>query len=100
MASLAAIADTLRSVAAPGMKPKALLTAVRERHPGATKKEIVRAAFYALTEGHGDHAEHHRELHSFAITERAFDDEEPVRASKLRKNKKAPKGTSEGHAHH
>jgi hypothetical protein len=87
MASIEALADTLRSVATAGMKPKELLAAVRERHPHATKKEVVRAAFYALTEGH----EHAHDLHSFAITERAFDDDEPVKASKLskRKNRKA-----------
>ncbi|WP_458436917.1 hypothetical protein [Methylorubrum extorquens] len=52
------------------------------------KKEVVRAAFYALTESHGDTPEHLRNLHSFAITERAPDDDEPVKATKLRKKKK------------
>ncbi|MBD8909513.1 hypothetical protein MZTS_23135 [Methylorubrum zatmanii] len=79
------------------MKPKALLAAVREKHPEATKKEVVRAAFYALAEGQsGDHAD----LHSFALTERAVDDDEPVKSVKLRKKKKDRKSASEGHATH
>ncbi|GMA78443.1 hypothetical protein GCM10025880_48600 [Methylorubrum aminovorans] len=88
MASLEAIANTLRSVAASGMKPKALLAAVRERHPEATKKEVVRAAFYALTESHGDAPQHFLDLHGFAITERAPDDNEPVKPAKLRRKKR------------
>ena len=35
---------------------------------GYAKKEVVRAAFYALTESHGDASEHLRDLHGFAIT--------------------------------
>lgn len=54
MASIEEIAATLRSVATPGMKPKALRAAIRERYPEASKKEIVRAAFYAVTERAGD----------------------------------------------
>ena len=100
MASIEALAETLRSVATTGMKPKELLAAVRERHPHATKKEVVRAAFYALTEGHSGSPEHVRDLHSFAITERAFDDDEPVKRSKLRKKKKDQKAASEGQAAH
>lgn len=100
MPSLEAIADTLRSVAASGMKPKALLAAVRERHPEVTKKEVVRAAFYALTESHGDAPELLRDLHGFAVTERAPDDDEPVKAAKLRKKKKERKaGAAEQPAH-
>lgn len=100
MASLEAIANTLRSVAASGMKPKALLAAVRERHPEATKKEVVRAAFYALTESHGDAPQHLLDLHGFAITERAPDDDEPVKPAKLRRKKKDRKvGAAERPAH-
>lgn len=67
MASIEALADPLRRVATSGMKSKELLGAVRERHPEATKKDVVRAAFFALTESHGSSAEHARDLHSFAI---------------------------------
>ncbi len=41
------------------------------QQPQVTKKEVVRAAFYALTEGHDGSPEHIPNLHSFAITERA-----------------------------
>ncbi|QIJ77761.1 hypothetical protein GU700_16245 [Methylobacterium sp. NI91] len=75
------------------MKPKALLGAVRERHPEATKKEVVRAAFYALTEGPS------ADLHAFALTERAVDGDEPIKAAKLRK-KKDQKAKQEGQAAH
>lgn len=95
MASIDELAKTLRSVAVSGMKPKALLAAVRERHPEATKKEVVRAAFYAVAEGQG---EDHSALHSFAITERAVDDDEPVKAAKLRKKKKDRRGLAQGQA--
>ncbi|MFY9290128.1 MAG: hypothetical protein WAP03_05470 [Methylorubrum rhodinum] len=93
MASIEELANTLRGVATSGMKPKALLAAVRERHPETTKKEVVRAAFYALTEGPN------ADLHAFALTERAVDEDEPVRAAKLRK-KKDRKAKPEGQAAH
>lgn len=97
MASIEELANTLRGVAASGMKPKALLAAVREKHPDATKKEVVRAAFYALAEGQtGDHGE----LHSFALSGRGADDDEPVKAAKLRKKKKDRKAPPEEQAAH
>ncbi|KAB1072560.1 hypothetical protein F6X53_28075 [Methylobacterium soli] len=70
------------------MKPKDLLSAVRERHPNATKKEIVRAAFFALIEGHGTSSEQAQNLHSFAIGERGSDESEPVVSKKLSKKKR------------
>ncbi len=42
------IAGTVKELAVPGMKPKALIDAVKERHPGATKKDIARAAFLSV----------------------------------------------------
>lgn len=99
MASIEELANTLRGVAASGMKPTALLAAVREQHPEATKKEVVRAAFYALTQGQCSDAGHLGELHSFALTERAVDEDEPVKAAKLRK-KKVGKAAPKQHAAH
>jgi hypothetical protein len=95
MASIAEIAETLRGVATSGMKPKAVLAAVRERHPEVTKKEVVRAAFYALTESHGSNPEHLGDLHSFALTERATEEDEPVKAGKLRRKKQDGKAAPE-----
>ncbi len=34
------VAETIRKLAVPGMKPKALIEAVKERHPNASKKDI------------------------------------------------------------
>jgi hypothetical protein len=42
------IANTIRELAIPGMKPKALVDAVKARHPQATRKEIARAAFLGV----------------------------------------------------
>jgi hypothetical protein len=94
MASIEELAETLRSVAAGGMKPKALLAAVRDKHPEATKKEVIRAAFYALTETQSSSPDHLRDLHDFAITERAPDDVETIRSSRLRKKKRNRKARS------
>lgn len=43
MASLEELAAALRTLATPGMTPKALRTAIRETFPEVTKKEVVRA---------------------------------------------------------
>ncbi|MBX5068091.1 hypothetical protein [Rhizobium lentis] len=44
-------------------------------HPQATRKEIVRAAFYALIAHAGNEPEKAGILQDFAITERTKDDE-------------------------
>ncbi|GJE45688.1 hypothetical protein [Methylobacterium soli] len=90
MSSIQAIAATIISLAAPGKKPKELIDAVREQHPGASKKDIVRAAFYALIEhkdGASDQAQH---LQAFALGERGLDEGDAVvqkRPSKKGKRK-------------
>lgn len=42
------IARTIAELALPGMRPKDLVDAVRKKHAAASKKEICRAAFYAV----------------------------------------------------
>ncbi|MNL74063.1 hypothetical protein D3C87_1996240 [compost metagenome] len=42
------ISESIRELAVPGMKPKALIEAVRGRHPDASKKDIARAAFLTV----------------------------------------------------
>ncbi len=42
---IAKISKTLIRLAAPDMKPKKLLKAVRKEHPKASKSDIVRGAF-------------------------------------------------------
>lgn len=78
MVSIEALAASLRSIAVPGMTPKALRRAVRERHPEASKKAVARAAFYALITAQSEGGEAVTELHGFALAERTPDDEPPV----------------------
>ncbi|MFD2237767.1 hypothetical protein [Aureimonas populi] len=42
------IAATVSRLARPDVKPKDIIKAVRKEHPSASKKDVVRAAFYAL----------------------------------------------------
>ena len=75
MVSIEPLSATLRSVAAPGMSPKALRAAGREKHPEASKKEVVRAAFHALIDSQSQDGRAIAALHGFALAERAPDDE-------------------------
>ena len=101
MASVQEIATTLRTIAAPGMKPKAIRTAVREKHPDATKKEIIRAAFYAVAESPSSGGEATPELHNFALAERVADENAEVvlKVSKRRKKKHAAAGDGRASKH-
>ena len=89
MASIAEIAATMRDVVTPGMKPKEIRAAIREKHPEASKKEIVRAAFYALAEAPAGAL---ADLHGFALSERGADEEADtvVPARKRKRKKHAP----------
>lgn len=88
MASIEILAETLCEFAASAAKPKDLMIAVREKHPKASKKEVVRAAFYALIDSHGADPEHVKGLHAFALKERGSDEDDAPKAAKLRKKKK------------
>lgn len=92
MPSLAEIAATLRHVASPGIKPRDLIAAVREKHPEATKKEIVRAAFFSLSDGHDTNPGQTGELYDFALKERG-EEERPVAPLPKRKGKRDRKQT-------
>lgn len=95
MPSISDLATILREVASPGLKPKELIAAVREKHPEATKKEIVRAAFFTLSDGHEANAAQTGELHSFALKERGTDEEatlKPIKLKKKNRQKTAPQG--------
>lgn len=94
MASIEELAGTLQRLAQPGMKRKELIASVRERHPKASKKDIVRAAFYALTSAVEGDTERARRLHDFALNERADIDPEtllPVTHRKKDRHKDARK---------
>lgn len=71
MSDLQEIARTVMALAEPGMKPNALVTAVRERHPEASKKEICRAAFMATILAAETHPNRADELHTLALGSRS-----------------------------
>ncbi|WP_342030169.1 hypothetical protein [Methylobacterium pseudosasicola] len=81
----------MRSIATPGMTPKALRAAVREKHPDASKKDIVRAAFYALTEERSQDVVGVAELHGFALVERVSEDERTIKVEGHKKKPRRPK---------
>jgi hypothetical protein len=86
MASIQEISSALRSIATPGMKPKEIRAAIRERYPDVTKKEIVRAAFYALADASTPSDEELVDLHQFALSERGTDDaSDPTLSGSARK---------------
>jgi hypothetical protein len=64
------IAGTIRELAVPGMNPKELINAVKERHPEATKKEIARAAFLSVILSAEYHPEDTQTLHDIAMDTR------------------------------
>ena len=55
--------------------PKKLMAAIRKAHPQASRKEIIRAAFYALIANAEQHPEKLEPLHKFAIEQRSPDEE-------------------------
>lgn len=65
------ISDTLAKLATPRTTPRELLKAVRKRHPGASKKTIVRAAFYSIISNADSDPAKAQRLQGFAIGERA-----------------------------
>lgn len=79
-----ALSATLWSLAVPGITPKALRAAVREKHPEASTKDIVRAAFYALIEARSQDNQAFDALHRFALAERIPSDEPPLTIGKRR----------------
>ncbi|MCJ2113793.1 hypothetical protein MKK64_21740 [Methylobacterium sp. E-025] len=101
MASMQEIAATMRSVVSPGMTPKAIRAAIREKHPEASKKEIVRAAFYALAEAPAADGDASADLHGFALSERGADEEADavVTVRKRKRKKHAPAAAAIAPAH-
>jgi len=64
------IAATIRALAVPGMMPKALIDAVKARHPKASKKEIARAAFLTVILSAEFDPEDTQALHDLAMETR------------------------------
>lgn len=64
------IANTIRDLAVPAMKPKALIDAVKQRHPKASRKEIARAAFLSVILSAEYDPEDTQALHDLAMETR------------------------------
>jgi hypothetical protein len=101
MTSTEELAATLRRIATSGMKPKAIRAAVRERHPDASKKEIVRAAFFAVTDTSSATHAATSELHNFALSERVAEENADVvqRVGKRKKKKRSVDSSGKSAAH-
>lgn len=82
-----ALAASVQELATPGSKAKEIIAAVRERHPGASKKDVVRAAFFALIGGMEEDPEKAKRIHDLAIAERAADDAAPSASVRPKKSK-------------
>ncbi|GJE11318.1 hypothetical protein FOHLNKBM_2360 [Methylobacterium longum] len=89
MVSVEVLSVALRRLAVPGMTAKALRAALREKHPEASKKAIVRAAFLALIEAQSQDGQSGgcsvEALHGFALAERASGDDGPMMLSPRRR---------------
>ena len=70
---LQAISQTILRLATPDMKPKKLFKAVREAHPDASRKEIMRAAFLAVIARSHIDPEGAKQLHDVVMDERGGD---------------------------
>jgi hypothetical protein len=68
---LSAIGDTLMRVVTPDMSPKQLIKATKREHPGASKKDIARAAFFSIIANADQDLGKAKTLQAFAIAERA-----------------------------
>lgn len=95
MASIQEIATALSSITKPGMKPKEIRAGIRVRYPDASKKDIVRAAFYALAESSSGTVEDMVDLHHFALSERGADDAAEVVLKAGARKKKRGREASE-----
>ena len=67
------IERTLLELAKPKMTPKELLKATRKAHPGASKKDIIHAAFRSIITVADTDAEKAALLQNFALQERAVE---------------------------
>jgi hypothetical protein len=65
------IVATLTRLALPETTPKELFARVSEAHPGASKKEIIRAAFRALIDNAAHDPAKSDRLHGMAMNNRA-----------------------------
>jgi len=64
------IAASVARLAESGLGPKKLMDAVRREHPKASKKDVIRAAFFAVISHADDSPDQARRLQDFALAER------------------------------
>jgi hypothetical protein len=89
MSDLQAIAKTVASLAAPDLKPKELIAAVRKQHPEASKKEISRGAFLAMIQAADGDPDRARRVQDMALASRGDHDEDDKSSSQSPKRKKS-----------
>lgn len=87
-AAIQDIAQTLRTLATPGMKPKDLFAAVRKQHPDATKKEVSRAAFFAVIQEADSDPERAKGLQEMALASRGAGESETPGGTTGKRGKK------------
>ena len=80
-----------------GMKPKDLIEAVRAKHPKASKKEISRAAFYAVIMMADTHPDDAAEVQALALASRGDDHTDHPPMAK-RSGRKSGRGSQAGSA--
>lgn len=85
--SISVLAAILRQVASPGITPNELVAGVREKQPDVTKKEIVRAAVFDLSDGQDANPTPSGAPHEFALKERASHPAPAVKRPKWKKNR-------------
>jgi hypothetical protein len=88
MVELEEIARTIARLAAPGMTPKDLLSAVRRHYPDATKKQVSRAAFMAVILTSDADPDHAAQVQALALTSRAGEEEPQAGAQAAAKGKR------------
>ena len=67
---LKVLGEAILHVITPNSTPNRIIKALRKAHPEVTKKELVRAAFYALIAHADTQPDKASALHHFAITQR------------------------------
>jgi hypothetical protein len=81
------IAVTVSELATPEMKPKKLFEAVKAKYPGASKGDLVRAAFLAvISQADADPSKADR-MQAAALAERSTDPEKAKVKPKKRESK-------------
>lgn len=96
MSDVEKLAKTVIELRVAGMKPRDLIEIVRAKHPKASKKDISRAAFYAvilMAESDPSEAAH---VQDFALSARG-DEEAPLPAAPRRaRTKRTGEGPLQG----